>query len=280
MAAVTVQAAAVSPIVTGDPPEVTSWNFVGTRASDPSYPVHTHESDQLCWYPGGALEVGAGGERWVVPSDGALWVPAGVPHEVRLLGAGYTLNLYAHPGLRPAGARWQRALTVRLDPLAGAIVRHLSAGDVTPALRRHAHGLLVELLAAAPEHRATVPVPHDARARAVAEQLLRDPADPRDVTGWAAHAGVSARTLMRLFASETGRTFGDWRTRVRVHAAQGLLSDGEPVHAVAPAVGYRTVSGFIEAFKGVVGTTPAAYQRSRRPAGEGRAHGGFVGSPG
>jgi AraC-like DNA-binding protein len=95
--------------------------------------------------------------------------------------------------------------------------------------------------------------------RAIAEQLLADPADPRELTDWADHVHASVRTLTRLFPAETGLSFAAWRTQVRIRAAIQLLADGTAVNATARAVGYTRPSAFISAFRRITGQTPGTY---------------------
>ncbi|WP_237305516.1 helix-turn-helix domain-containing protein [Streptomyces sp. SAT1] len=53
--------------------------------------------------------------------------------------------------------------------------------------------------------------------------------------------------------------FASRRTLRRLDAALPLLGAGQPIARVARAVGYRTASAFIAAFRRELGTTPAAY---------------------
>ena len=62
--------------------------------------------------------------------------------------------------------------------------------------------------------RSTSGRPSDERARDVAEALLADPADPRTLHDWGHAVGASSRTLARAFLSDTGLSFGRWRTLV------------------------------------------------------------------
>jgi AraC-like DNA-binding protein len=71
------------------------------------------------------------------------------------------------------------------------------------------------------------------------------------------HAGV--RTLSRLFAAETGLSFAQWRTRIRIRAAIEHLAEGASVNATARAVGYRKPDAFIAAFRRATGQTPGTY---------------------
>ncbi|MFY0539349.1 helix-turn-helix transcriptional regulator [Nannocystis pusilla] len=69
-------------------------------------------------------------------------------------------------------------------------------------------------------------------------------------------AGASARTLARLFLAETGASFGQWRTHLRLRAALGHLAAGTPVAVVAEQVGYAGASAFVAAFRRHLGVAP------------------------
>lgn len=76
------------------------------------------------------------------------------------------------------------------------------------------------------------------------------------------HVGASERTLSRLFHAETGMSFPQWRTQLRIHHALLLLADGVSVLETATACGWANPSAFIDIFSALVGQTPGRYQRS------------------
>ena len=45
-----------------------------------------HADHQLAWAAHGVLTISRDADGWVLPSSRALWIPAGVPHEVRASG--------------------------------------------------------------------------------------------------------------------------------------------------------------------------------------------------
>ncbi|PYT93002.1 MAG: hypothetical protein DMG36_11730 [Acidobacteria bacterium] len=51
-------------------------------------------------------------------------------------------------------------------------------------------------------------------------------------------------------------SFGRWRQQARLFAALEMLAQRESVTEVAIAVGYDSVSAFIEMFRTMLGTTP------------------------
>jgi AraC-like DNA-binding protein len=120
----------------------------------------------------------------------------------------------------------------------------------------------------------------DPRAKRVAAMLRADPADRRSLAELASAAGASHRTIERLFASETGMSFGRWRIRHRMITALEKLANGHTVGNVAYAVGYESPSSFVAAFRDTFGTTPTSYfenvrnQRSSKPVQRGGSSNG------
>lgn len=88
-----------------------------------------------------------------------------------------------------------------------------------------------------------------------------DPADERSVDDWAADQHVSARTLQRAFAAETGLTLQQWRTRRRMEVAAALLRRDHPLSSIASRAGYRSDSAFRRAFTEHFGIAPSVYAR-------------------
>lgn len=231
-----------------------------------SFEPHRHEEDQLAWMASGSMELSVDADRWHLRHDHAAWIPARVLHEMRFAEPGTLVSAYIPRRHRPDAWAGERALALALDPLGGALLQHLSEPGRSRTRRQACASMLLDLVAEAPVSRDVVALPQDPRARSVALALMSAPEDDRDLTAWAAQAGVSTKTIARAFVADTGHTFREWRVRARLHVAAGLLLQGEPVHAVAHAVGYESVSSFVAAFRGRFGVTPAAY------AGRGRQH--------
>jgi AraC-like DNA-binding protein len=98
-------------------------------------------------------------------------------------------------------------------------------------------------------------------ARAVAEQLIHNPALDLTVEQWAARALSSPRTLRRNFLADTGFTFEQWRLSNRLIAAVEFLAAGYDVGQVAARVGFASRNGFTRAFKQQYGPTPHDFKR-------------------
>ncbi|MEV6606989.1 AraC family transcriptional regulator [Kutzneria sp. NPDC051319] len=129
-----------------------------------------------------------------------------------------------------------------------------------PAARARLRRVLVDELHEAPEQPLQLPEPVDDRLRAVARLLREHPADNSALAELGRSIGASARTLSRLFHTELGMTFYEWRTQLRVYHALVLLADGHDTTHVAHACGWANPSHFIAAFAKLVGTTPGRHR--------------------
>lgn len=93
----------------------------------------------------------------------------------------------------------------------------------------------------------------------IVKLLAEDPGDRRPVERICKTAGLSKRTLERLFQQEVGMTFGRWRQQLRLMHALRLLAEGAKVTYAALESGYSTPSAFIAMFRKALGTTPKEY---------------------
>jgi AraC-like DNA-binding protein len=129
---------------------------------------------------------------------------------------------------------------------------------LSPESQRIAAVLLDELRHA-PREPLHLPLPADRRLARIAQRLVDTPGDTRTLEAWAEWAGVSPRTVNRLFLAETGIGFAQWRRQARLVHALERLAAGEQVANVADALGYATPSNFIAMFRQYFGQSPARY---------------------
>jgi AraC-like DNA-binding protein/quercetin dioxygenase-like cupin family protein len=223
---------------------------------------HTHEEDQLVYASEGVMTVETGDAFWTVPPERAVWVPARVPHAIRMTGIVAMRTLYVRPGL----ARRMTAVRVlNVSPLLRELVVHVCAvGALVRKDPRHGRllGVLLDLVEASGALALELPQPKDPRARRVAALLLEDPSDDRPIDRLCAKAGGSRRTVERAFEAETKMTLGVWRQKARCVHAIRLLASGASVTRVALETGYKSTSAFISMFRRVLGMTPGRYFRS------------------
>ncbi|WP_437338565.1 helix-turn-helix domain-containing protein [Sorangium sp. So ce394] len=228
---------------------------------------HEHPVHQLVWCARGVLAVSVGAAVWVLPPPRALWIPAGVVHAVEASRPATMRSVYIRR--RGCRIRWTAPRVVAASPLVCELIGFLADPSAAARSRGHAERLLLDLLRPLEANPIELTLPRDPRSRRVADVLLSDPADPRTLAAFARTAGACARTLARLFLAETGSTFGQWRTHLRLRAALAHLAAGVPVAVVAERVGYRSASAFIASFRRLLGVAPGAYFATA-------AHGGHV----
>lgn len=220
---------------------------------------HQHEHAQLLYATSGLMKVEAAVGQWVVPPQRAVWIPAGVEHRVAILGPVEMRSLYLWRGLEglPPGCA-----VVAVSPLLRELIAAFVAVDPAyppEGAEARLAAVILDRLRAPVLATLHLPLPSARRLKPIADALLADPADPRGLDDWAREAGASARTLARLFEADCGLGFRAWRQQVRLHAALARLAAGEPVTAVAFAVGYDSPSAFIAMFRKALGASPQRY---------------------
>jgi AraC-like DNA-binding protein len=217
---------------------------------------HDHAWGQLTFCVSGVMRVMSDAAAWLSPPTRAIWLPAGVAHEIVMKGEVNARFLYLAPELcepLPAAPR-----VLEVSPLLRELILHIleirTLHPETPAEARLA-GLVVDLLVAARQVDLALPLPKDRRALALADRVLAAPAQA-SFAGLAREAGASVRTLQRLFPAETGLTLEAWRQKARLLAGIAALSGGASVTTTALDCGYESPSAFIAAFKRQFGMTP------------------------
>ena len=115
---------------------------------------------------------------------------------------------------------------------------------------------LVQTLEVAP---LDLPIPRDERLQKIFKGLSKNPGDSRTLKDWGKTVGATSRTLARLFRSETGMSFTQWRQQLRILEGLRRLAREEPVTTVALDLGYDSPSAFIAMFRKALGTTPGQY---------------------
>lgn len=221
---------------------------------------HFHEWHQLIYASRGVMTVNTTSGTWVVPSKRAVWVPAGIDHEIRMTGAVWMRTLYLSPKLKASLPGHCHVIDV--SPLLRELILHtidIGMLDRDVPGQRRLIGVIVDQLNSVAAVPLKLPMPSDSRALRIAEALRESPGDTTSLSHLSKQSGASKRTIERLFQTETEMSFGKWRQQLRLLHALRLLALGESVTGAALEVGYDSTSAFISAFKTVLGTTPGRY---------------------
>lgn len=222
-------------------------------------PPHSHPRAQLTYCAGGVMTVISAASSFILPPHRAIWIPANTVHEVSCRNPVQSYTLYIDPLLDETG---RAARVFEVTDLVRALIFEVGSFppdyDMAGREGRIARLLLDEIgrMKAIPSDLA---MPSDPRLLRVCRALIADPADPRDIDGWAALAAMGRRTFTRAFREETGAGLATWRQQVRLMAAISRLVEGQPVTTVAFDVGYESPSAFSAVFHRVFGMSPSAF---------------------
>jgi AraC-like DNA-binding protein/quercetin dioxygenase-like cupin family protein len=219
---------------------------------------HCHERIQLMYSPHGLMRVSTEKGAWTLAPMRALWIPAGVTHEVRMVGQISMRSVYLDQ--RTIAWGWNECCVLTMTPLMRELILMLNGNTVTGQQPRQlACDLLIQLLAQSTPQTRNLPMPSDRRLRKVCDSILQNPQNNETLDEWGERIGASARTLARRMKEETGVTFHQWRLQVRVDEAICRLAQGASINEVAHALGYRSSSAFIYMFRSLLGSTPSQY---------------------
>jgi AraC-like DNA-binding protein/mannose-6-phosphate isomerase-like protein (cupin superfamily) len=236
-------------------------------ASGHAYPAsfelaeHTHRRDQFLYATTGVMAVGTPEGTWVAPPERAVWIPGGIPHSVRMVGAVQTRSVLITAGSCPSRGRACQVVGV------SGLLRQLltAAAEVPVEYAEHGRdGLVMRLLLAeidrAPLIPLAVPFPtHPGLARQC-QAFLNRPRATATIDAWADRLAMNRRTFTRLFRRETGMSFAEWRQQACLSVALPKLAAGESVTAVAFDLGYDGAGNFTTMFKRLVGVPPSHYR--------------------
>jgi AraC-like DNA-binding protein len=236
------------------------------REETHNYEWHSHRRGQFYCIESGLVHVHTKHGSWMLPPHRGSWMPPGEMHRVSISGPMSGWGVYIAPGV--SDCLPDRPCVIGVSELMRALVRHASSWSWETHLNEEQERVLTVLLdeiRRAPHEPLYLPMPGDRRLLRIAQAVLEQPHDNRSLDDWAAWAGLSARSLSRLFRAETALSFAQWRQQARLSRALEKLAEGEPVASVADALGYASVSAFVAMFRRSFGESPGRYF-ARHPA--------------
>ena len=223
---------------------------------------HSHPRGQLLYAIKGVMIVHSDAGSWVVPPSRALWMVAGLRHNVIMSGDVEMRTAYIDAGAAP-GVPAQTCV-INVSPL----LRELMVEAVRIPLDRAPSarderlvGLLIDELSVSSAIALHLPMPADARLKTLCQSLIEQPAATSSVRTWAQALGMGERTLHRLFSRETGMTFARWREQARLLSALRQLAEGRKGIEVAFNCGYASQSAFSAMFRRHFGVSPSGFYR-------------------
>jgi len=222
---------------------------------------HHHLRNQLLYAEKGVVAVSTSQGAWTAPPERAVWIPAGVPHSVRMVGQVSTRSVLIAADASPDFG--DRCRVVAVSPLLRQLL--VAAASIPPEYDEHGRdGLVMRLLVAevaqAQVVRLSAPFPQSPELAAKCHAFLERPSAHDTIDGWAGDLGMGRRAFTRAFRRETGMSFAEWRQQASLLAALPRLAAGEPVTAVALDLGYDSPAAFATMFRRLAGVPPSRYQ--------------------
>ena len=237
----------------------------GARSSATWFPLHGGDGVPASLAPAAPAGLGVGrraspspptANTWVLPPSVRSFLPAGCEHATRAAPDARLCGIYFTPAPVPAPLDATPTVVDGRRPARRAARRTSPTRDRRPrgAPARRGRGLRS---ARARAHDDPAPAGADRRARRSRRRPRRSaptaPTAGRSPRG-ARVVGASDRTLARRFLDETGMTFSQWRTELRLATALPLLANGTSVAATASRRRLRRRRArFIAAFRRATG---------------------------
>jgi AraC-like DNA-binding protein/mannose-6-phosphate isomerase-like protein (cupin superfamily) len=235
----------------------------GTYPASHHVRVHSHRRSQLFCPLTGVVMASTTQGAWAVPAGRALWIPAGVRHELRMQGVVTMQSLYFEPATLVAMPNQCQVLDV--SPLMRSLMTEAVALPV-----RYSHdgrsGALMQLIqyeiGNLPKLPLSLPLPTHKELARLCRRFLQHPTIKDGIEDWAAALHMSRRTFTRHFRREIGLSFVAWRQQACILAALPKLAAGASVTHTALDLGYENPATFTALFRRILGASPKAYALS------------------
>lgn len=226
-----------------------------------------HSHRPLQWFGAGigvvVLDTEEG--QWIALPGQALIVGSHVSHLVSCYGAPFVDTVYLEPDavpFEPGETCRSMEVSALLAAAVGALMGEQHPYPIGSDCRCSLLTRLIldEMLR---NQRALfgLPSPTSRSLRILCAHIREEPADLRDIDGWANSIGVSRRTLTRRLRNETGLSFVEWRQRARVICALKLEAQGAASKQIADATGYASVQTLRAEIRKAVGGSLKTFRR-------------------
>ncbi|MET0333540.1 MAG: helix-turn-helix transcriptional regulator [Rhizobacter sp.] len=242
-------------------------------AADTHIDPHSHTWGQLAFSITGVVRMTAGRGTYIVPPSRAVWIPPGVEHVVNVVEDAEIRTLYLHQDAKHCGPEthaapdspWLDCRVIEVSSLLRELTMNLTTDPLLPANARpseregHLIALVLDELRRAQPVPIGVDLPQDKRLRTLCEAVLDDPTRWSTLEACAQGTGASARTVARLFRSELGTTFLQWRQQVLLAKALALAARKVPMAVISAELGYASPSAFTAMVRRSVGAPPSRF---------------------
>ena len=225
--------------------------------------MHSHSWSQLVFAREGVIAVESGNLCWVVPTNRAIWVPAGQSHSIKMHGKVFLQTVYFDS--RPENKIDLQCAAYEVTALLRELIAFIcSKGIINSDTDEHCNppAFLTFQVRKLTPFPLMVPMPSDQRGKRLASRLIDTPGTDQSLADLCEECGTSLRTMQRVFSREIGMPLSRWRNQVvMVHAIQLLASD-RTITQCSLELGFESVSAFIFSFRKYFGVSPGQYRSS------------------
>jgi AraC-like DNA-binding protein len=226
---------------------------------------HFHDLHQVEYALSGLVEVEDTSGHYLLPSQQAAWIPAGVAHESTIHTTVRTISVFFEPQLvDDAGDR------VRILAIA-PLVREMIIGSLrwpidrteSEPLRESYFVTLAHLISETLEHEAPLRLPTCSDPLVTAAMAYtQENLQSVSIDQVSRAVGASPRTIRRRFEARAGLSWRSYLLQARVLTAMALLAQSEQsILQIALDVGFNSLNTFGRAFTTRIGETPSSYRR-------------------
>ena len=202
---------------------------------------HSHRLPHVIYVVTGSATLDIDGERVTLAAQEAVWLAPDVPHAARYSPGSLVLGPLLSPTTIPPEPVRRLGSLPALTAVMTALVGIAPSTSEEIAVFRSA---IDDVLTQVSGPHFALPTPRHPVAAAIAAEA---PISAESLDLLAARHGTSVRHVQRLFLSETGIPFRQWRVRARLNIAIDRLRAGASVRRAALASGYATPSGLKKA---------------------------------
>lgn len=232
-------------------------------------PAHQHFKSQFLYVEGGVVYVDIAKKTYLLPPRHYMWIPAGIIHSIHPGSPGVTMRNLYFPKKNLESEFYN---TLGIYPVNDLVLQMICFSnrwngniDVSDGTSFHFAIALKGVLPEISPYRSPLAIPfaRDKRLVRITKFMKANLSEPLAFLQIAQKFGLSERTLSRLFKDDTGFTFSQYFTLVKVIGALQLLPEGKSVKEVATAVGYSSVPTFSNTFYKLLGVRPSLYLNNR-----------------
>lgn len=239
--------------------------FVMHEKSEKLIPLHSHIKGQLSYVEGGIAYITIDYKTYVVPARHYFWIPAGVPHILRI---GYSatvlrsLYFYAHDDNE--NAFYSKLGIYPASELLIQMINHTEIWDGRNVSRKEKNfEFLVALKNILPtlDNQALpiiLPTSDDERLVRILRYLEKNLDEPHSLKSISTKFNFSERSMSRLFQTNLHISFLQYLKTLRIiKALEMILKTKKPISEIAYAVGYETLGSFSNTFYAFTHSRPS-----------------------